>query len=296
MFRRGIVLLVAIVTTSTGVTAAGDNASPAAKILLEHFRQKTPIAEALPGVNFANAYVIQAEVVGHLGADFGPPIGYKAALTNPAIRERLNATEPVRGILLDKMLLHLHGKEILEIPANFAAVPRLEGDLLVRVGDDAINDAKTDLEILQSLDAVIPFVELPDAAFDAKFKPDVAHIIAANAGARLGVAGTAIPLTAEAATVRRLESFRLEIVNETGKIVAAGIGGDLMGQPLNVVRWLRDSLRRDGKKLHRGQLLSLGSLTPMLPVKPGSRFEIVYLGLAEAPVKMTLQFDDRRQN
>ncbi len=54
------------------------------------------------------------------------------------------------------------------VPANFGARPLFEGDLIVRVGSDAINDATTRQEVLAALDAVIPFIELPDFALKVK--------------------------------------------------------------------------------------------------------------------------------
>jgi 2-keto-4-pentenoate hydratase len=101
---------------------------------------------------------VQVMVVRRLREDLGPVVGYKAALTSPAAQQRFNLNHPLYGFLLDKMLLDSGDS----LPADFAVTPMAEGDLMVRVKDASINQASTDAELLAALDAVIPFIELPD--------------------------------------------------------------------------------------------------------------------------------------
>ena len=54
------------------------------------------------------------------------------------------------------------------VPAAFGARPLYEADLLVRVKDAAINHARTPEEVLQHIDQVIPFIELPDLVVQAR--------------------------------------------------------------------------------------------------------------------------------
>ena len=51
-------------------------------------------------------------------------VGYKAGLTNAKIQAQFGVTSPVRGVLLEKMLL----PDGAEVPANFGARPRARGE------------------------------------------------------------------------------------------------------------------------------------------------------------------------
>ncbi len=254
--------------------------------LADRFMKKAPVTRFDP-MTLGEAAKAQEELITIIGKDYGEPVGYKAGLTNPNVQKAFGVSEPVRGTLLKKMLL----PNGAVVPANFGAVPVSEGDLIVRVGDEAINQAKTPAETLKSLDAVIPFIELPDMVFDKGVKPTGAAILAINVGARLGVMGEPIPLTATPEWQDRLKNFTLQILDEKGVVVTEGKGSALLGDPLNATLWIKNSLAAEGKKLKKGDLLSLGSVTRPLPAKAGSVVRARYIGLdPKGPVEISVSF------
>jgi 2-keto-4-pentenoate hydratase len=147
-----------------------------------------------------------------------------------------------------------------ELALDYAARPAVEADLLVRVRDPNINEAKTDLELLAGLGEVIPFIELADLLLLPGASNDLRTLTALNAGARTGVVGTPVALTADQATLDRLGSFTVRLEDEKGRLYGAGRGADLLGHPIHVVRWMRDALRARGDRLREGDVLSLGTL------------------------------------
>jgi len=155
--------------------------------LADEFLMKVYITEVDPSMTMDQAVKIQEEFVARLSKELGEPVGYKAGLTNANIQKIVGVAHPIRGTLLKKMLLEsgatLEGDERL----------RIEGDLILRVSSDAINQAKTKEEALKYIDAAIPFIELP---FVPKPGMKVPEIIAFNVFARYGVVGIPIPLTA----------------------------------------------------------------------------------------------------
>ncbi|NEP43107.1 MAG: hypothetical protein F6K35_29340 [Okeania sp. SIO2H7] len=165
------------------------------------------------------------------------------------------------------------------ISPNFGSRPFSEGDLMVRVGSEEINNAKTPQEALASLDAVIPFIELPDLAYGQDVKLNAPAILAINVGARYGVVGEPILLSPTEEWEGRLKNLTLEILDGDGKVLATGKGSNLLGNPLNVVLWIKDSLLAEGKQLKKGDLLSLGTITPMMPVQPNTSIRGRYTGL-----------------
>jgi 2-keto-4-pentenoate hydratase len=99
--------------------------------------------------------------------DLGEVVGYKAGLTNPAVQKRFNYDKPVRGTLFAKMILP--GPARVPVASGTRLV--YEADMVAVVGDAArVMAAKSQLEALQALKEVRPFIELADMAFDPQVK------------------------------------------------------------------------------------------------------------------------------
>lgn len=242
--------------------------------LYRHYTLKYPAPVLTSGISFPQAGRMQAEFIGRLRAELGPIVGFKAALTSSAVQERFGVNHPLYGFLLESMLLESGDS----LPLRFGARPMAEGDLMVRVGSGAINTATSDQELLASLDALIPFLELPDLMYEADATVDATALVAINVGARYGVMGEPIPLTADEDWITRLGNIRVQLSNDTGRTVASGDASALLGHPIQALRWLRDTLIAQGIELRPGDVLSLGSMTPLVPVEPG-QMRLRYFGL-----------------
>ncbi|MFZ4650288.1 MAG: 2-keto-4-pentenoate hydratase [Rubrivivax sp.] len=227
----------------------------------------------------AGAACGQAKLVRALAPTHGRVVGWKAGLTNPVMQKRFGVDQPVRGALLEKMML----RDGAEVPAKFGVRPFLEADLLVEVGSSAIHDAKTPLEVLAALKSVIPFIELPDINIADPSKITGPAITWVNVGARLGVTGTPIPVRPDAAFAEALRSMTVRVVDGAGRELDAARGEVILGHPLNAVMWLAADLKRAGITLRPGDLLSLGSFSKGLPTQPGASARVVYEGLPGNP-------------
>lgn len=206
-------------------------------------------------------------------------VGYKAGLTNRALQERFGVSSPVRGVLLEKMLL----PDGAEVPANFGARPVFEADLLVVVKHAGIHKAKTHLDALRSLSRVMAFIELPDLVLAEGEKLTGPLIVLINVGARLGVVGKGIPARATSEFADALANMRVTVTDQNGKDLASGKGTAILDHPLNAVLWLVEDLSKSGVRLNAGDLLSLGSFTPPLTPNPGTTVTVRYEGLPANP-------------
>ncbi|MBC7941954.1 MAG: fumarylacetoacetate hydrolase, partial [Chitinophagaceae bacterium] len=215
-------------------------------------------------------------------------VGYKAGLTNPAVQKRFNHDSPVWGGLYEKMLLD-NGAVV---DAAFGARALFEADLLVRVSSTAINRATTAAEVIESIDQVIPFIELPDMVVAAPPKLNGAAVTAINVGARMGVLGTpiAVPAT-RAERYQLLDALRemTAVVSGNGSELDRGKGSDVLDQPLNAVVWLVGDIKRENLALKVGDLVSLGSFSKLLPPQPGLAVSVEYRGLPGNP-RVTVSF------
>lgn len=234
-----------------------------------------------PKMSLDDAACTRAKFNRLLELSYREAVGYKAGLTNPAVQRRFNATAPVWGVLYASMLL----ENGAVVDAAFGARPLFEADLLVRVKSEAINQAKTPAEVLDAIDEVIPFIELPDLTVQAPPQLDGAAVAAINVGARLGVAGTAIrvPVT-RAERFQMLDGLRdmTVILRGDGAELDRGKGSDVLEHPLNAVVWLAQDLAKQGRAMKPGELISLGSFSRLLPPKPGLKVEAEYVGLPGA--------------
>lgn len=224
--------------------------------------------------------------------DDGSVVGYKVALTNPNAQAQLGVSHPLYGFLLENMLL----ENGASLPMEFGSRPQAEGDLMVRVGSADINQADTDLELLAALDAVIPFLELPDLIYEPDANVNAGALVAVNVGARYGVVGDPVDLAADESGLDQLATIRVVLNNAQGQFLAEGSSDALLGHPINAVRWLRDTLNSQGVELRPGDLLSLGSVTSLVSLEETDiqGIEARYFGLesAERSVDLEVSFEE----
>jgi 2-keto-4-pentenoate hydratase len=243
---------------------------------LTSFEGGKPIQDFPAEMSISDAYALQREYVALLKPSQGDVIGYKAAITGAKLREMIGAKEPVRGFLLARMVAGSGSR----INVDSGVAPFMEGDLIVRVGSEAINRAADRMDVLAGLDAVMPFLEVVDL-LRASTGGSVASLIAANAGAYKGVIGTPIAIEPTEEWMDRLGQIRVELY-EDDRLLSQGDTRQLYGHPVDAVIWIRNSLAADGIDLKPGDLLSLGSVAGSLkPPKSGTRLRAVYEGLTD---------------
>ena len=277
-------LILAVLLLAAAPARAECPSSATMQARAEKFMLREPLP-AMPGLSLADGACAQRELVAALVPRRGPVVGWKAGLTNEAVQRAFGVNHPVRGALLERMLL----ADGADVPARFGAVPRFESDLVVRVADAAINQATTIADVARHIDAVIPFIELPDLVLAQGERFDGGTMLAINVGARLGVLGTPLPVTPGLAD--RLASMTVVLADDTGREIARSEGRALMGNPLAVVLWLVQDLKDAGEALRPGQLLSLGSFSPLTAPAPGRTITATYLGLADLPVRVKVRFN-----
>ncbi len=280
--RHLLVALATALTTSlsAGLASAACMSDADVAALMEAYNKRQPAVNP-EGLSGADGECSREKVLKVLQAQMGAPVGYKAGLTNPAVQKRFEHDAPVWGMLFAPMLL----KNAAIVDAAFGARPLFEADLLVRVSDEAINRANTPEEVLRAIDQVIPFIELPDLVVQVPAPPKLngAAIVAFNVGARLGVLGTPISVAGNPDIGNNLRDM-VAIVKGDGAELDRGRGSDVMGHPLNAVVWLAKDLARSGRSMKKGDLISLGSFSKLLPPKAGMAVEVLYQGLPGNPV------------
>ncbi|MBM3390651.1 MAG: hydratase [Betaproteobacteria bacterium] len=270
--RSAIALLAAALVLSACATVP-----PESRQLAANFIAMQPTAALPKEMSMEQAVRIRDGLVAELSATQGKAVGYKAGLTNPAVQKRFGTTSPVRGVLLEKMLL----EDGAEVPAKFGALPFFEADLAVVVKDEGINQARTPAEVIRHLASIRPFIELPDLVTVKEQPLSAAIITSFNVGARLGVLGKPIAATTEMADA--LGRMTVVMRDQDGKELGRAPGAAILGHPLNAVVWLAEDLAKSGGRLRAGDILSLGSFTPPNFQKAGMSVTVTYEGLPGNP-------------
>lgn len=229
------------------------------------------------GGSMADALCTQAKLAAALEPHMGPVIGYKAALTAKPAQERFGVTEPVQGVLYRKMML----EDGAEVPMPWGAVPMVEADLVLVVGDAAINAAKTPAEVLAHVSAIRPFIELPDLTLAQGEPITGVTLTAMGAGPKLGVLGAPVAVEDPAAMAQALEDMTVTLKDAGGAVLVSVPGRAVMGHPANSALWLMSK----GVELKPGDLISVGSFGPLFPPqKTGGGVSASYEGLPGDPV------------
>ena len=257
--------------------------------LAQAYVDKTPAATP-EAMSEADAACTRAKLHALMSKRTAGVIGYKAGLTNPAVQKRFNYDKPVWGRLYEGMLLSTGAT----VDAAFGSRPLYEADMLVRVRSADINQATSPAEVLAAVDQIIPFIELPDLLVEAPPKLNGPAVGAINVGARLGVTGTpvTVPTAAgeRAALLDGLRDMTIVLADGAGAEIARGRGSDILEHPLNAVIWLAKALAAEGLALKPGEVVSLGSFSPLLPPKAGLKVTATYQGLPGAtPVTVSFK-------
>lgn len=255
-------------------------------------RREAPAPRA--DLSMADAICGRDRLVAVLAQPYGDQIGWKVALTDPAARARFGATAPVAGALFHGTLRLRLGETvpagtIPELPAAFGVHPAIESDLLVRIRDEGVNEAGDDpVALLRHIDAVIPFIELPDLAYGRDAPWSAPLLVSVNLGARFGVLGEPIAVAPTPGFAAQLAAMTVTL-RDDGRDLARAEGRALMGHPLNALAWLVRELKEQGRRLRAGEHVALGAFSPALPVEAGRIYTATYEGLAPGPVSVSVR-------
>ena len=266
--------LAALLACGPGVAAAECASDVAIARYVSDWQAGKPTAALGAGASMEDARCTQQKLVDRLRLSRGGVVGHKAGLTSRPAQERFGVSEPVRGVLLEKMLL----EDGARVPERFGARPLFEADLILVIGDAAINQAEGAAAALEHISAVRPFIELPDLAVAEGEPITGATLTAGNVGARLGVMGDPIPVTPH--FLDFLEIMTVKVHDAEGTLLAEAPGSVVLGHPVRSVLWLIEN----GVRLEKGDLVSVGSIGPLLPPeKAKGKATVTYEGLPGNP-------------
>ncbi|MFC9835538.1 2-keto-4-pentenoate hydratase [Rhodococcus sp. NPDC127530] len=223
-----------------------------------------------------DGYEIQQELVKLLIARGDRVIGHKVGATSAAMQQLIGIDSPDYGPVLESTM-YRHGDSISL--GDFIA-PKIEAEIAFVLGDRLVGPGVTYEQARQSIAGMSASMEIVDSRIEdwrIKLADTVADL--ASNGA-LVVSDAAVPLdTSEPRAIRMS-------LTKNGKVVAAGIGADALGDPITVLIWLANVLGSNGVALEPGHLILTGALHAAVPLQAGDTFraEFDHLGAIEVTV------------
>ena len=240
----------------------------------------TPAAPPVaPDAPMSEAVCAQEMLVDLLGETLGEIVGWKAGLTSPATQARFGVDQPVLGTLLAGMMLEDGARVVVAEGVN----PLFEADLIVEIASDEVASARTPEEVLEHVAGIRAFIELPDLPFPQGAPITGAVLTASNVGAWRGVLGPLVEIPQGPEGVAMLAEFTARLTDASGAELSAAPGSVVLGHPLEAVIWVSRALIERGGGLGQGDLVSVGSIGPLLPMKPGMTVTMTYDGLPGTP-------------
>ncbi|MEU0690545.1 2-keto-4-pentenoate hydratase [Streptomyces uncialis] len=228
-----------------------------------------PLSQALPALGPADAYEIQRLQVDRWLADGARVKGHKVGITSAAMRRQLKVDQPDYGHLMDTMF----HRDSAPIDAGLFLQPRIEPEFAFVLKRPLEGPGVTAAEAAAAVEYVLPALEIIDSRIE-DWRITLADTIADNASSGGVVLG---------ASPARLDAIDLAstpcLLYRNGGLTETGAGAAVLGNPLNALVWLANTLAPLGIGLEAGHVVLPGSLTAALPVAAGDIVTAAFPGL-----------------
>lgn len=208
-----------------------------------------------------DSYEVQRQVIAARVAQGEHVVGYKVGCTSKAIRRQFGLRAPICGRI---MAPHVHrGNSVLNW--NDYVQCAVEPEFVLGIGKDVVAEVKDETELRDAIEWVAAGIEVHNYRFWCG-EPTSQELIASNGiHAGLVIGDQPIPPADLGFDLEGVGIFR------NGELAASGIAAEIMGGPLNSLRWLANHLLRQGEHLEAGQLVIPGSAVELIPVGSGDR-------------------------
>jgi 2-oxo-3-hexenedioate decarboxylase len=254
--------------------------------LLGTGRQIPPISRDHPELDLPAAYAIAARVRDLRRARGERPVGRKIGFTNTTIWDRYNVTGPMWG--------HVYAHTVHDLPAasgRFALAglpePRIEPEIVFGLAA-APNAAMTETALLDCIGWVAHGFEIVQSVYPGWV------FTAADTAAAFGLHGALLigPRhsidTDRRAWGKALADFTVEL-RCGATLHAEGHAANVLGGPVRALRFLVEELARNpaAPPLSPGEIVTTGTLTDAMPVRPGETWTSTIAGLDVEGLSLT---------
>lgn len=249
----------------------------AARQLHAAYDANTLFAKNLEGTIAADdAYAVQFELLTLREAAGEALAGWKVGLTSVAMQRQQGVHEPCLGHLL------VSGQRPAPTTFDFDTLhgPGFENELCLRLGKPLEGPDVSLAHAADAIDSIAPALEIIERR--SALGADFPLAIAGNAQQHAYVTGAFVPFQGDV-DLAEVEA----VVSINGVEQELATGAEVLGTPLESIRWLAGKLAGFGRRLEAGTLVMSGSFTRQYDIAKGDRVETVFRPFGAA----TAQFD-----
>ena len=245
---------------------------------LEARQQVTPFSARVDGFRLADAYRVAADVRARRVARGERPVGRKIGFTNRTIWAEYDVWAPIWGTVYDSTVQRL-ARPQEHFALDRMIDPRIEPEIVFGLAH-APEAGMDEAALLGCIDWVAHGYEIVQSIYpDWKFT-------AADTVAAFGLHGALLIGQPRSVSDDRagwraaLSSFEISLTCD-GAEADHGQAANVLGGPLLALRHLVDLLAQDSAQppLAAGEIVTTGTLTRALPIKPGQRWQTRLQGL-----------------
>lgn len=235
----------------------------------------------------AAAYNVSAEIVRRRCARGERPVGRKIGFTNRLIWDEYGVSSPMWGHVYNHTVTW-PDEPVARLAIGHLSQPRIEPEIVLHFAS-APGAATDEVDLLSTIDWIAHGFEIVQTHFlDWKFA--LADTIADFGLHGALVVGPPQPVIALSDVVGRLRAFTITLAKD-GVVLAHGAGANVLDSPLmaalHLVQLLRD--QQVFEPIHAGEIVTTGTLTPALPIRPGETWTTNVSGI-DLP-GLTLRFE-----
>jgi 2-keto-4-pentenoate hydratase len=238
------------------------------------------IVERDPGFDWDEGYEVAAEIVALRRARGERPIGRKIGFTNRNIWAEYGATAPIWAHVYDRTV-HFAIDNQATVSLGGAVQPRLELEIAFRLKAPVPARRNDPAEVLAAIEWYAPSFEIVDCHFaDWKFRP-------ADSAADFSfhwklVVGAPHPVDPKQVTALATQLRECGVtLRKDGAVADRGVGANALGHPALALAHLADVLSRQPRfaPLAAGEVVTTGTLTAAMPIRPSETWSSEYSGL-----------------
>jgi 2-oxo-3-hexenedioate decarboxylase len=268
-----------------------DHKALARELAAAYANRSTVIApsERDPGFDLSDAYAVEAELARIRRASGRTTVGRKVGFANRAMWRVFKLDTLVWAHMYDDTVRNATGgKASLSIGRMIS--PKIEPEIVFKLRRPILSGVFEPTAVLDAVDWIALGFEIIDCVFpDWKFQPvDFVAAFGLHAGLVVGEP-TGVNAADIPALVEQLARFKVRLMRNS-ELAEEGTGKNSLRSPGLCLAELAAAIsrREDAEPLAAGELISSGTLTTSLPIRPGEAWSATVEGIDLAPLTLAL--------
>jgi len=248
-------------------------------------RQIEPFSRRFASFDLQTAYRVAARVR-DLRREFGEnPVGRKIGFTNRSLWQDKGISAPIWNYVFDRTVTDVGEAEAC-VDLRGMPEPRIEPEVVLHLSASPHPEMST-LDVLDCLDWVAPGFEVVFSVFPGW------SFGAADAAAAFGVHGALFVgerlkvASAVSKFLGDLAALDVVLTSDDG-VRREGSGRNVLGGPVHALKFLVEELARysDCEPLHPGEVVTTGTLTEAMPLRPSQIWSARFAGIDFRPIRL----------